>query len=638
MPPPPPLCRLLGRLHRRPPITQPRRTFVDARVKWVRDRALDHAVEKEKHLQPFHALKDLLLFPSSAASSSPPGPSLPLAFIASRAADLRLPFRAIRFIRLFPSAFIEELPPPAAGATPRPVIRPTTALLSLHDDERRAFEATRPDAADRLLRLLMLSRRRRLPLCLVDRLRWDLGLPRDYARSLLPDYPDYFQIVPSTTGVGGALDLELVLYRKDLAVSAMERYAMKTGGYNKGMSLAFPLYFSRGFDLEKKVRKWLDEWQKLPYISPYEDASNLAPKSDLAEKWMVAMLHEVLHLFVPKKTEKENLVLLGEHLGLPPGFRKVITHHPGIFYVSSKLKTQTVVLREAYRRDLLLGKHPLMGLRYQYIHLMHKGKETDAKEKHSKSRRVAAHGSIDNDITAEDEEGEEEDDDDEEEEELSAASGIDTEDESDDENVRAYKYVSELWRKKQSDVMRFLQRVRCWEYRQLPSIVRVTRPTRPDKARRLGYKAKQGYVIYRVRVRRGGRKRPVPKGIVYGKPKHQGITQLKFQRNKRSVAEERAGRKLGGLRVVNSYWVNEDSTYKYYEIILIDPAHSAIRNDPRINWICKGVHKHRELRGLTSAGKKYRGLRGKGHLHHKARPSRRATWKRNQTLSLRRYR
>jgi ribosomal protein L15E len=64
-------------------------------------------------------------------------------------------------------------------------------------------------------------------------------------------------------------------------------------------------------------------------------------------------------------------------------------------------------------------------------------------------------------------------------------------------------------------------------------------------------------VVYRVRVRRGGRKRPVPKGIVYGKPKHQGITQLKFQRNKRSVAEERAGRKLGGLRVLNSYWVNE---------------------------------------------------------------------------------
>lgn len=82
----------------------------------------------------------------------------------------------------------------------------------------------------------------------------------------------------------------------------------------------------------------------------------------------------------------------------------------------------------------------------------------------------------------------------------------------------------------------------------------------------------------------------------------------------------------------------QDSTYKYYEIILVDAAHNTIRNDPRINWICKPVHKHRELRGLTSAGKKYRGLRGKGHRHHKARPSRRATWKRNNTLSLRRYR
>jgi large subunit ribosomal protein L15e len=51
--------------------------------------------------------------------------------------------------------------------------------------------------------------------------------------------------------------------------------------------------------------------------------------------------------------------------------------------------------------------------------------------------------------------------------------------------------VSELWRRKQSDVMRFVQRVRCWEYRQQPAIVRLTRPTRPDKARRLGYKAKQ---------------------------------------------------------------------------------------------------------------------------------------------------
>merc|ERR1711948_5035 len=110
----------------------------------------------------------------------------------------------------------------------------------------------------------------------------------------------------------------------------------------------------------------------------------------------------------------------------------------------------------------------------------------------------------------------------------------------------AYKYISELYRKKQSDVMRYLLRIRCWQYRQLTKIHCAPRPTRPDKARRLGYKAKQGYVIYRVRVRRGGRKKPVPKGITYGKPKGEGVNQIKFQRSLRSVAEERAGRYCGG--------------------------------------------------------------------------------------------
>jgi large subunit ribosomal protein L15e len=252
----------------------------------------------------------------------------------------------------------------------------------------------------------------------------------------------------------------------------------------------------------------------------------------------------------------------------------------------------------------------------------------------------------------------------------------------------AYKFMSELYRKKQSDVMRFLLRVRAWEYRQLPSIHRASRPSRPDKARRLGYKAKQGYVIFRTRVRRGGRKRPNPKGIVYGKPKHQGIHKLKFQRSLRSVAEERVGRRATNLRVLNSYWVGQDATYKvctsfppcsacnllacrlamrcssgvlrfvvsfflcafhvrticrsrssqFYEVILVDPSHPTIRRDPRINWVVNPVHKHRELRGVTSAGKKNRGLRTKGHGSNKIRPSRRATWRRNNTLSLRRYR
>lgn len=202
----------------------------------------------------------------------------------------------------------------------------------------------------------------------------------------------------------------------------------------------------------------------------------------------------------------------------------------------------------------------------------------------------------------------------------------------------AYKYLEELWRKKQSDVMRFILRVRTWEFRQLTTIHRASRPSRPDKARKLGYRAKQGYVIWRIRVRRGNRRKLGIKGQIYGKPANQGVLKRKFQKSLKSVAEERVGKVCGGLRVLNSYWVGQDSIYKFYEVILVDPAHNAIRNDPKINWICKPVMKHREARGLTSAGRKSRGLRYKGHSAAKVRPSLRANWRRRQTTSLRRFR
>jgi len=203
----------------------------------------------------------------------------------------------------------------------------------------------------------------------------------------------------------------------------------------------------------------------------------------------------------------------------------------------------------------------------------------------------------------------------------------------------AYKYIQELYRKKQSDVMRYLLRIRCWQYRQLTKLHKCPRSTRPERARRLGYKKKQGYVIYRICMRRGGRKRPVAKGCAYGKPKSSGaIKQQKPQRNLQSIAEERVGRRLKGLRVLNSYHVAQDATYKYFEVILIDPFHNAIRNDPKINWICSPKQKHRELRGLTHSGKKSRGL-GHGRRYNQTiGGSRRKAWLRKNSLKLRRKR
>nr|CAA93816.1 ribosomal protein RL10 [Anopheles gambiae] len=202
----------------------------------------------------------------------------------------------------------------------------------------------------------------------------------------------------------------------------------------------------------------------------------------------------------------------------------------------------------------------------------------------------------------------------------------------------AYRYVQELYRKKQSDVMRYLLRVRAWQYRQMTRFHRAPRPWRPTRLRRLGYKAKTGFSIFRIRVRCGGRKRPVHKGCTYGKPKSHGVNQLKPYRCLQSVAEERVGGRLGGLRVLNSYWVAQDAAHKYFEVIMVDPPNNAIRRDPNVNWICNAVHKHRELRGLTSAGKSSRGL-GKAYRYSQTiGGSRRAAGVRRNRLHLRRYR
>lgn len=90
-----------------------------------------------------------------------------------------------------------------------------------------------------------------------------------------------------------------------------------------------------------------------------------------------------------------------------------------------------------------------------------------------------------------------------------------------------------------------------------------------------------GWVLelgYRLSSALGTQLKVCVQGIMYGKPVHQGINHLKPTKNLRSLAEERVGRACGGLRVLNSYWVNHDSTYKYYEVVLVDPAHTAVRN------------------------------------------------------------
>ncbi len=182
-----------------------------------------------------------------------------------------------------------------------------------------------------------------------------------------------------------------------------------------------------------------------------------------------------------------------------------------------------------------------------------------------------------------------------------------------------YAYVEKMWHDKDSKIMKKLSRERRIKWRRQPAIVRIEKPTRIDRARKLGYKAKQGVVIARVRIRRGSRQKSRPtKGR---RSKRMGTTKITPGKSRQVIAEEKAERRFPNLRVLNSYWVGADGMYKWFEIILIDPHHPVIQSDSKIDWICDPAQKGRAARGLTSAAKKSRGLHKKGLGTEKIRPS-----------------
>jgi len=186
----------------------------------------------------------------------------------------------------------------------------------------------------------------------------------------------------------------------------------------------------------------------------------------------------------------------------------------------------------------------------------------------------------------------------------------------------AYKYMAEAWATPEKSFVDELMRQRLIEWRRQPAIARAERPTRLDRARKLGYKAKQGFIIARVRVRRGGLRKQRPRAG--RRPKRMGVKKYKPAKSLRLIAEERAARNFPNLEVLNSYWVGEDGRSKWFEVIMVDPQHPAIKADKDINWICQKQHHGRVFRGLTSAGKKVRSLRRKGRGAEKFRPSKRA--------------
>lgn len=182
----------------------------------------------------------------------------------------------------------------------------------------------------------------------------------------------------------------------------------------------------------------------------------------------------------------------------------------------------------------------------------------------------------------------------------------------------AYKHIGEAWKKPESG-FKSQNWERMIEWRKQGSFVRVEKPLRLDRARSLGYKAKQGIIVVRSRVRRGGlNKSRFTGGRV---PKKMGVNKITMKQNTQVIAEVRCSKHFTNMEVLNSYWVGSDGKHHYYEVILVDPAHPSIVNDKHLSWIGNPSATNRVLRGKTSAGQKHRGLRNTGKGAEHIRPS-----------------
>ncbi|CAK7348955.1 unnamed protein product [Dovyalis caffra] len=339
--------------------------LVNVKLKWVKDRVLDAVVADQEHLKAVCLLVSII--------SSAPGCCLPIYHLRQHRGQLGLPhdLKLSTFIRRYPNIFCESHILDSGG-TRVPCFQLTSGALDLRHEELDVLEQNRIDLVERLCKLLMLTRDRTLPLQTLDQLRWDMGLPYEYFDCLIPLHPDLFSSVSLPDDRVG---VKLQFWDDRLAVSQLQKNAafqQKEEDMKNGC-LAFPVGFTRGFGLKRKCMEWLEEWQRLPYTSPYSDASNLDPRTDVSEKRIVGVFHELLHLTVHKRTERKNVSNLRKPLSLPQKFTKVFERHPGIFYISKKSDTQTVVLREAYDRQLLLHKHPLVDIREKYASMMRKG-------------------------------------------------------------------------------------------------------------------------------------------------------------------------------------------------------------------------------------------------------------------------
>ena len=126
--------------------------------------------------------------------------------------------------------------------------------------------------------------------------------------------------------------------------------------------------------------------------------------------------------------------------------------------------------------------------------------------------------------------------------------------------------------------MELRQRAVVW--RNENAVTRVENPRRIARDRRLGYKAKQGIIVIRMRVGTGGMRKQRPRGG--RRPKHLGVTKIKADVSMKQVAERRVLERYPNMKLLGSYFLYKDGMHYWFEVVLADPSHPRIAKDKEI--------------------------------------------------------
>ncbi|KAJ0597853.1 putative plant organelle RNA recognition domain-containing protein [Helianthus annuus] len=260
-------------------------------------------------------------------------------------------------------------------------------LQRILDRNERVYAENEPLIVATLCKLLMMSKDNVVSADKLVHVKREFGFPSDVLVNLVPKYPEYFKLV-GDPGEGNSF-LQLVSWNPRFAKSVIEQRADEESELTSiKIRPSFNWKVPSGFLMRKELREWIRDWKERPYISPYDNASNLNQASLETEKRTVGVFHELLSLSLYKRIPVPILGKFTEEYRFSNAFSSVFPRHSRNFYMSLKGGIKTAMLREAYKGDQLINRDPLLEVNDNFIELLAKGHKQREEELNLKKQAV----------------------------------------------------------------------------------------------------------------------------------------------------------------------------------------------------------------------------------------------------------